>query len=81
MAMPQLNKDLILSGDLKSQVALSLPNPAVFDYPEKILQFGTGVLLRGLCDYFVDKANRAGQFKGRVVLVKSTAKGGADAGL
>ncbi len=79
MAMPQLNKDLILSGNIKSQVALNLPNPDVFEYPEKILQFGTGVLLRGLCDYFVDKANRAGQFKGRVVLVKSTAKGGADA--
>lgn len=40
--------------------------------PEKVLQFGTGVLLRGLPDYFIDKANRAGIFKGRVVVVKST---------
>jgi tagaturonate reductase len=43
-----------------------------FSYPEKILQFGTGVLLRGLVDYLVDKANKQGVFKGRVVVVKST---------
>ncbi|WP_298732206.1 tagaturonate reductase [uncultured Chitinophaga sp.] len=43
-----------------------------FSYPEKILQFGTGVLLRGLVDYLVDKANKQGIFKGRVIVVKST---------
>ncbi|HZE86405.1 MAG TPA: tagaturonate reductase, partial [Puia sp.] len=43
-----------------------------------ILQFGTGVLLRGLPDYFVDKANRQGIFNGRIVVVKST--DGGDAG-
>lgn len=37
-----------------------------------ILQFGTGVLLRGLPDYFVDKANKKGIFQGRIVVVKST---------
>lgn len=47
----------------------------VFDLPEKVLQFGTGVLLRGLPDYFIDKANRAGVFNGRVVVVKSTSGG------
>jgi len=47
--------------------------------PEKVLQFGTGVLLRGLPDYFIDKANKAGIFNGRVVVVKSTDKGGTDA--
>ena len=30
--------------------------------PEKVLQFGTGVLLRGLPDYFIDKANKLGVF-------------------
>lgn len=49
----------------------------VFDLPEKVLQFGTGVLLRGLPDYFIDKANRQGIFNGRIVVVKST--GGGDA--
>ncbi len=47
----------------------------VFELPEKVLQFGTGVLLRGLPDYFIDKANRAGVFNGRVVVVKSTSGG------
>lgn len=47
----------------------------VFDLPEKVLQFGTGVLLRGLPDYFIDKANRAGVFNGRIVIVKSTSGG------
>ena len=48
----------------------------LFDLPEKVLQFGTGVLLRGLPDYFIDKANRQGLFNGRIVVVKSTDYGG-----
>ncbi len=44
----------------------------VLDYPEKVLQFGTGVLLRALPDYFIDVANKQGKFKGRIVMVKST---------
>ncbi|GAB3178258.1 tagaturonate reductase [Telluribacter humicola] len=47
--------------------------------PEKIVQFGTGVLLRGLPDYFVNKANQQGIFNGRIVVVKSTDRGGVDA--
>lgn len=46
--------------------------------PEKILQFGTGVLLRGLCDYFVHDANTKGIFNGRIVVVKSTDSGSTD---
>jgi tagaturonate reductase len=56
---------------------LVLPPEGVFELPEKILQFGTGVLLRGLPDYYVDKANRAGVFNGRIVVVKSTDTGSA----
>lgn len=51
---------------------LAPPNTVL---PEKVLQFGTGVLLRGLPDYFIDKANRQGIFNGRVVAVKSTDAG------
>jgi tagaturonate reductase len=40
------------------------------------LQFGTGVLLRGLPDYYINKANTERIFNGRVVVVKSTATGG-----
>lgn len=49
-----------------------IPDAELFDLPEKVLQFGTGVLLRGLPDYFIDKANRQGIFNGRIVVVKST---------
>lgn len=51
---------------------LEVPDEKLFELPEKILQFGTGVLLRALPDYFIDKANKQGIFNGRVVVVKST---------
>jgi tagaturonate reductase len=56
-----------------------LTDSSTLQLPEKVLQFGTGVLLRGLCDYFIDKANKQGIFNGRIVVVKSTDSGGADA--
>lgn len=55
------------------------PPAACLALPEKVLQFGTGVLLRGLPDYFIDKANSQGLFNGRIVVVKSTGSGGTDA--
>jgi tagaturonate reductase len=55
-----------------------LPGEQLFELPEKVLQFGTGVLLRGLPDYFIDKANRNGIFNGRVVVIKSTDTGTVD---
>jgi tagaturonate reductase len=57
---------------------LEIPGEQIFELPEKVLQFGTGVLLRGLPDYFIDKANRTGVFNGRVVVVKSTDTGTVD---
>lgn len=56
----------------------TVPVAALFALPEKVLQFGTGVLLRGLPDYFIDKANKQNIFNGRVVMVKSTNTGGTD---
>ena len=64
---------------ISSQPGLIVPEEKLFSLPEKILQFGTGVLLRGLPDYFIDKANRNGEFNGRIVVVKSTSQGTADA--
>src|SRR5664279_1911254 len=55
------------------------PGADIFGLPEKIIQFGTGVLLRALPDYFVDKANKQGIFNGRIILVKSTNAGELDA--
>ncbi len=40
--------------------------------PERVLQFGTGVLLRGLVDVLIDSANRQGVFNGSVVAVDLT---------
>lgn len=48
------------------------------DLPEKVIQFGTGVLLRGLPDFYIDKANKKGIFNGRIVVVKSTGNGKTD---
>jgi tagaturonate reductase len=65
--LPQINK-----------AKANVPSKEYFDLPEKVLQFGTGVLLRGLPDYFIDKANKQDIFNGRVVIVKSTSNGDAD---
>ena len=51
---------------------------AQFDLPERVLQFGTGVLLRGLPDYLIDKANKQGVFNGRIVVVKTTSSDSSD---
>src|SRR3984885_53125 len=59
--------------------AVIKPADKLFSLPERVLQFGTGVLLRGLPDFFIDKANRQGLFNGRVVVVKSTDSGDAGA--
>jgi tagaturonate reductase len=58
---------------------VKIPGEEIFELPEKVLQFGTGVLLRGLPDYYIDKANRQGIFNGRVVIVKSTSHGDTSA--
>ncbi len=67
----------------QNQINLSKGNVALpeslFNLPEKVLQFGTGVLLRGLPDYFINKANQQGIFNGRIVVVKSTDGGNAEA--
>jgi tagaturonate reductase len=73
MTLNKTNLSAITSSEVQK------PGMEVFDLPEKVLQFGTGVLLRGLPDYFIDKANRQGMFNGRVVVIKSTDSGGVDA--
>jgi len=76
--MDTLNKQLALAAP-SSAVAVAWPTPALFELPEKVLQFGTGVLLRGLPDLMIDEANRQGVFNGRIVVVKSTDGGDATA--
>lgn len=47
-------------------------NRNIQTYPEKILVFGTGNFLRGFIGYFIDQANKNGNYKGRAVMVQST---------
>ncbi|WP_375446763.1 tagaturonate reductase [uncultured Fibrella sp.] len=56
---------------LPSSVIPAVGPPAAA-LPERVLQFGTGVLLRGLVDFLIDKANKQSVFNGSVVVVKST---------
>lgn len=69
----QLKKENIK--EISASADVEIPESSSFNLPEKVLQFGTGVLLRGLPDYFIDKANRSHIFNGRVVMVKSTSQG------
>lgn len=55
-------------------------HPKDHNFNEKVLQFGTGVLLRGLCDYLIDKANKKGMFRGSIVVVKSMGSDVSDFG-
>lgn len=71
-----LNKENLTK--IQSSEKLSVPSESSFSLPEKVLQFGTGVLLRGLPDYYIDKANRQGIFNGRIAVVKSTGNGSVD---
>ena len=58
----QLSKKILsqLNGTVQS-----VPAKEFFELPEKVLQFGTGVLLSALPDYYIDKANKQGIFNGR----------------
>lgn len=71
--MVTLNKTLLKKTDLSKK--LNLPPKDWDKLPEKVLQFGTGVLLRGLIDYYFDHANRNHVFNGRIVVVKTTNNG------
>ncbi|MEM6768184.1 MAG: altronate oxidoreductase, partial [Bacteroidota bacterium] len=62
MNTPMLSKDL-------------QPSASWNTHPVKVVQFGTGALLRGLVDYALLKANQRGGFSGRVVAVGSTGSG------
>ncbi|HWV67762.1 tagaturonate reductase [Chitinophaga sp.] len=73
----KLSKELLQQ--LHEKEEWQLPGEDYFALPEKVLQFGTGVLLRGLPCFFIDKANKQGVFNGRVVVVKSTDKGSTTA--
>jgi len=67
MTLETLSKSIV-----QKNSALKIPTT------EKVIQFGTGVLLRGLPDYFIHKANQQDVFNGSIVVIKSTSNGGVD---
>jgi len=61
--------------EISLNTTVELPANNLFELPEKILQFGTGVLLRALTDFIINQANINKVFNGRIVVVKSTTTG------
>lgn len=74
-ALPRLTRALAASPALAGRGDVSVPAAELLVLPERAVQFGTGAFLRGFVDFFVDAANRAGTFGGRVVAVGSTGSG------
>src|SRR5882757_3206782 len=75
-ARPMLSRELVGSRAVqRGTPSIALPREEVLALPERVLQFGTGALLRGLVDFFIDEANARGQFGGRIVMVGSTGSG------
>ena len=72
MPLPSLTRQLVLAPTLQAQTKAALPAPKLFNFPEKVLQFGAGGFLRAFADYFIDHANRQNIFNGRIVVVQST---------
>lgn len=73
MGLPILDRQLLLGrAELCGHAHEVL---RLISLPERVIQFGTGVLLRGLPDYYIDRANKAGIFNGRIVVVKTTERG------
>ncbi len=64
-SLPRLNAEF-----LKHHAELPADGTAG-SVPERVLQFGAGVFLRGFVDWMIDGMNRKGLFRGRVVVVAS----------
>jgi Mannitol-1-phosphate/altronate dehydrogenases len=73
--IPLLNRGLLTSGTFVPRAPVSVPASAILDMPERAIQFGTGGFLRGFVEFFIDNANIAGVFNGRIVAVSTTASG------
>jgi tagaturonate reductase len=73
--LPVLSASLVRDPASRRPGDVIVPAPESLALPERAVQFGTGALLRGLVDFFVDEANRGGAFGGRIVAIGSTGSG------
>ncbi|MEP6491480.1 MAG: tagaturonate reductase [bacterium] len=71
-ARPRLSRKVVASLAAARQTTAELPSAAMLALTERVVQFGTGAFLRGFAEYFIDDANRRGEFNGRIVAVSST---------
>ena len=71
----QLDQALITQYQYHDLSNLSPPTEAQLHHPVKVVQFGSGALLRGFIDFFIDQANRQGVFEGKAVIVNNTRSG------
>ena len=73
--MSRLNKELL-------NAAPALPEdlyvPADKDFPERVVQFGSGNFLRGFADWMLQEMNDQGLFGGKAVVVQSVTRGMTD---
>ena len=69
---PRLSRGVVSSLALAEQTGVDVSFRAMAALPEKVVQFGTGAFLRGFAAFFVDDANRRGEFNGSIVAVGST---------
>ncbi|MFL5562069.1 MAG: tagaturonate reductase [Gemmatimonadaceae bacterium] len=74
-ALPRLDRQLLRTPGLRARAGVVVPDATLLDMPERVVQFGTGAFLRGFIDFFIDEANRRGEFNGRIVAVGSTGSG------
>lgn len=72
MPLPRLTRGLLGPAGDTPTPGVALPSTDAFDAPETVLQFGSGRLLRGFVDYFLDEARRKELYEGRAVVVQST---------
>ena len=71
MTLPILSRALLADASA-ARTDVRFPAPELLDLPERVVQFGTGALLRGLIEPLVDAANARGEFDGRIVMVGQT---------
>ena len=73
--LPTLNRALLRTPGFRDRAGVIAPTDAQLELPERAVQFGTGGFLRGFIDFFIDEANRRGEFNGRIVAIGSTGSG------
>src|SRR5580704_14558837 len=69
-SLPLLSRDLLQQLRFQPDGQIEKPPESILAAPETILQIGSGNFLKGFVDDFVQLANAAGVFSGRIVSVQ-----------